>query len=285
MGDQIALPANADDTYEIVIRSAADGGGTIKRGPIKIKPLDLIRTSGTPPLRRAVVGGIQLPPEAYTFYPGGFDATWTSAQWDDGVASDVHSDSQFMPAGGFSLEIQAGPDEAINGMFPAFMGIAPVSDLGNFVAGWTKAESINPDVIVPLGANPVNYFYIKVPGDKFTMIVQPDGTVTYYINYNGATTQPWFISPQHLDMTVPYKLVFVTQGGFETGIGASAFRTQVRNVRWLRGNTPEFIYTGDMQKLDNAGSLPSNVFVGVRKLSVHPLGPPSDWLYQTFTRP
>ncbi len=281
--DQVA--SRADDTYDLVIRSAANGGGSVLRGPLTIKPLDLIRTSGTPPLRRAVVGGLQLPPEAYTFYPGGFDATWTSTQWDDGVASDVHSDSQFMPTGGFSLEVQTGPDDAINGLLPAFMGIAPVSDLGVEVAGWTKAGSINPDVIVPLGANPVQYFYIKSPGDKFTMIVQPDGTVTYYVNYTGATTQPWFISPQQLDMTVPYKLVFITQGGFETGIGASAFRTQVRNVRWVRGNTPEFIYTGDMQKADNSGSLPSTVFVGVRKRSGHPLGPASEYLYKTFTRP
>lgn len=285
--DQVALPLTSDDTFDLLFRSAADGGGTIKRGPLQIKPLDLIRTSATPPLRRAVVGGIQLPDGAYTWYPGGFDATWTSTQWDDGVASDVHSENQFVPSGGFSLEVQAGPDDAINGMFPAFMGIAPVSDLGLEVAGWTKAGSINPDVIVPLGATPAaNYAYIKVPGDKFTMIVQADGTVTYYINYNGALTQPWFVSPQQIDMTVPYKLVFITQGGFETGLGASAFRTQVRNVRWLRGaNTPEFVYTGEMQKADNSGSLPANVFVAVRKRSDHPLGPPSDWLYKTCTRP
>jgi hypothetical protein len=189
-----------------------------------------------------------------------------------------------MPTGGFSLEVQAGPDELINGMFPAFMGLAPVSDLGTEIAGWTKAGSINPDVIVPLGANPSAYAYVKHPGDKFTLIVQADGTVTYYINYNGAVSQPWFISPDLLDMTIPYKLVFITQGGFGTGISASVYRIEVRNVRWLRGNTPEFTYTGDMQRADHSGSLPSSVFVGVRKKSKHPLGPPSDWLYQTFTR-
>jgi len=284
--DQLTIPRVADDTYDLIIRTAANGGGTVLRGPLPVRPVDLSRTSSTPPLVAVTTGGF-LPLSAYTFIePGGFNAVWTSDEWNtSGLAMLVESQSVFRMDGGFILESQASDVAGtINGLFPSFFG-AKTEDVVDETTsvGWTKSGSINPDVILPLGA-PIDRVYHMVPGDRFTIQVQPDGTVMYYINYLGAMSEPWWVSPARLDLTVDYRLQFINVP-YPTGIGASFYTVRVRNTRWLRGNTPEFVYTGDMQREDNSNVLPANVFVGIRKKSKHPLGPPSDWLYQTFTRP
>jgi len=287
--DQLNTPPSADDAFDFVVRSAANGGGTILRGPLPIKPNDLARTSNTPPLSALSTGGL-LPIGAYTFFePGGFDAVYTSDQWNTfGLAAFVESSSTFKIEGGFIFEAQVSgafdvTTAPVNGLFPSFFGIKTEDLVDDPVQiGWTKAFSINPDVIQPLGAS-IDRVYHMVAGDRFTTQVQPDGTAMYYINYLGAMSDPWYVSPQKLDMTVMYRLQFHNVP-YATGVGSSSYKVSVRNTRWMRGNTPEFSYTGDMQKADNGGSLPTIIHVGIRKKSAHPLGPPSDWLYESFER-
>lgn len=278
----------ADDAYELIIRSAASGGGSILRGPIPIKPLDLARSSGTPPLVARQPPGNFLPLTAYTFVdPGGFIVEYTDAQWNTSPVKGalVETERAFTVTGGFTLEVQASelavtPD----GLLPSAFGIT-ASDTGEF-AGWTRA-GVGSAYIRPNEATPAPlldlYKYKIVPGDKFTFQVQADGTVIYYINYVGAMSQPWYIAPIRLDLTKTYFVQFVNIP-YVTGFSPGPLHLRVKNTRWLR-NLPEYIYTGDQQKEDNGGSLPANIFVGVRKKSSHPLGPPSDWLYATFTRP
>lgn len=274
------------DQFELEIRSAANGGGTLLRGSIPIKPLDNVRVSGTPPLK-AIAGGANLTLGAYTYVePGGFDALYNEAagEWSVfGLHVWVESESTFDLTGGFMVECQSSEFEAINGLFPSFQGIVPIgwpTDSTN-LAGWTKGVSITMEAIKPIGASN-DFYYLMTKGDRFTLQIQPDGTVVYYINYLGALSDPWFISPDKMDLSKEYKLLFFNEP-YPTGVGASVFRVKVRHTRWLR-NLPEFVYTGEMQKADNSGSLPATVHVGVRKKSAHPLGPPSDWLYASFTR-
>jgi hypothetical protein len=101
----------------------------------------------------------------------------------------------------------------------------------------------------------------------------------------GATSDPWYVSPVKLDPSLQYKILFYYRGNFTSTVpDGTEITVSIRDTRWLR-SVPEFTYTGEMQRADNGGALPSVVHVGVRKLSSHPLGPASDWLYQSFTRP
>jgi len=216
----------------------------------------------------------------------GFDAAYDdgAGEWStSALVSLVESESEFDIKGGFMVEMQVSDFEPLDGnLFPSLAGLVPVSGSPSATnsAAWSKHSSTNPDVIVPLGA-PIGKIRHMVIGDRFTIQVSPDGTVSYYQNYVGASSDPWYVSPTTLDVTANYKLQFRTDP-YPTG--GSSHTVRVRNVRWLR-QIPEWIYTGDMQRANNSGSLPSVVHLAVRKKSLHPLGPPSDWLYADFTRP
>ena len=267
------------ESYDLEFLSSP--GGSVIRGPIDVTPIQLDRTSSVPPLK-AITGGALLPGSAFTFIePGGFDAQYTDEQWNtSAVVMLVESLSTFDLSGGFILEVQVSEFSDINGLFPSFIGILKTDNTSGI--GWTKAGSINPDVIVPLGADPLTYFYHMLPGDRFAVHVQPDGTVVYYINYLGAMSDPWYVSPTKLDLSLTYKLQF-RNDPYPTGLGSSFYRVKVRNTRWLR-NIPEFVYTGAMQKADNSGSLPTNVYARIRQKSLYAYGKPSDWVAATFTR-
>jgi hypothetical protein len=275
----------ADDTFDLIIRSAANGGGIIRRGPITIKPLDLARISSTPPLIVLASGGFFLDSTSYTFIdPGGFNAVYTSDEWNvDGKIAVVEADNSFSLAGGGMIETQVATGGGVNALFPSFWGILPTLGGDPNIHGWVKAGTTDPDTIRPRGSPIGDFDYTMVAGDRFTIQISPDGTISYYINYMGAISDPWYVSPDNLDLTLMYRLQF-DNTPYNTGVSSPTYTVAVRNTRWLR-NVPEFTYTGEMQKLDNGGSLPSVVHVGVRKKSSHPLGPPSDWLYATFVRP
>jgi len=285
--DETLLGQLTDDSYELIFRSAADGGGTVKRGPLTIKPIDLQRISGTPPLKAFQPDVSYLPTTRYTYLdPGGFFSTQSDTEWDvSPLKAYVESESPVKIAGGFMLEVQVPEDPISNNLFPSLIGIELASvarNVATIKAGWTKHGSINPDVIIPQGA-PIGKIYHMVKGDRFTLVVQPDGTVAYYINYLGAISDPWYVSGTALDLTAEYSVRFINVP-YTTGLGGSLRIVNIKNARWLR-NMPEYIYTGEQQKQDNSGSLPSTIHVGVRKKSAHPLGPPSAWKYASFTRP
>jgi len=157
------------------------------------------------------------------------------------------------------------------------MGIE--STTSDDLAAWIMVDGLTAIPFLASG----DRVYAVSPGDRLAVYIHPDGTVAYYINYMGALSDPWFVSPVKLDLSNQYRLIFTTQ---PTGTISAPITVSIRNIRWLR-NIPEFNYTGEMQKADNVPShtLPTTVHVGVRKLSSHPLGPPSDWLYASFVRP
>lgn len=275
------LAFNAEDSYEVIIRSAADGGGTVKRGPLPVKPLDLQRISTTPPLKALKPSSDYLDLSSYTYIsPGGVDIEYTNAEWHtDGLSALVESESTFQIEGGVVIEIQAPSD--VDPMFPSFMGVTQTT-VGPNKAGWTTNK---PGIIDP-GATWLDPapFHIIARGDRFSIHVQPDGAVVYYVNYMGALSDPFHVSKTKLDLSLTYKLQFFNQVLGWSGIIPSAPVLRIRNVRWLR-NLPEYVYSDEQQKEDNSGSLPTTIHVGVRKNSSHPLGPPSDWVYASFTRP
>lgn len=282
--DDTELPPTATAAYDLELRDGPSSSDATIRGPIEIKPIDLSRISGTPPLLALQPTGSFLPLANYDYVePGGFDAEYTGTQWDDGLISLVESESTFSIRGGFMLEVQVSDQEPLDGnLFPSLVGIVPAVGSPTLTnsAAWTKHASINPDVIVPLGA-PIGKVRHMTRNDRFTIQVSPDGTISYFQNYHGASSDPWYISPSTLDPAVIYKLQF-RNDPYSTGGSSHVLR--VRNTRWLR-NMPEFIYTGAMQRADNSGSLPSAVYARIRKRSEHPLGPPSNWLYGSFVRP
>lgn len=138
-----------------------------------------------------------------------------------------------------------------------------------------------PILAQPIGG-PIKTLYNITSNDRLGISVQPDGTVAYYINYLGASSDPWWLSPTTLNTASLYTARYENEPDFS--IAGTTVTIGARNTRLLR-NLPEFIYTGDMQKADNSGSLPATVYVRVRRKSLHPLGPPSDWFYASFVRP
>lgn len=286
------LPLTADDTFDLIIRSAADGGGTVKRGPIEIKPLDLARVSGTPPLLAIEPSDEYLPLAQYTYLvPGGFDAEYLKAQWNSGVflplISEVLIADDFTCVGGAFLEMQIpeGFDPLNNTLVPSTFGFTQKVATTVF-AQWFFDRELT-EVGLPVTARPIDavgsdFDYTITSRDRLAIHIQPDGTVAFYINYQGAMSDPWYVSPNHVDVTVLHRASYLNEPGYE--IAGATLTIGARNTRLLR-NIPEHTYTGEQQKNDNSGSLPATIHVGIRKRSVHPLGPPSDYLYETFTRP
>lgn len=278
--DNTALPLNGAPSYDLELRNGTGSGATTIRGPLRISLIELARVSGIPPLT-AVTGGSHLPSGAYTFIdPGGFDVAYTQAQWNtSALRTNVQSASPISLSGGLAVEFQVPADfDGVAVRLPDIMGFESTAseDLGF----WTVADD-DPLVVVPFLADTPQRYNVAA-NDRLSVYVQPDGSVAYYINYMGAMSDPWFVSPVKLDLTRAYHLLFfqIPAGS----IGAGGTTLSVRNIRWLR-DTPEFTYTGDMQREDNSGSLPPTVYVRVRTLSSHPLGPPSNWLYASFVRP
>jgi hypothetical protein len=291
----------ADDTFELVIRSAANGGGTVKRGPTTVKPLDLARATSTPPLASGSVSSDPfIPLESVTslsstvydwIAPGGFTAHFTKLEHNGGNTVALAQSALFSLGANTHLETQVpllDIEPTINeNILPSFIGL--YSDVGNY-AGWFRGESITELLDVTPSTGGLGFptppsTYTAVPGDRLSVLIQADGTVVYYVNYLGATSDPWWVSPIKLDLLLQYRVFFYYRGTFVTGVpDGTDITIGVRNTRWLR-NIPEFNYTGAMQEEDNSGSLPATVHVGVRKKSSHPLGPASDWLYASFTRP
>lgn len=273
--------ADVEASYELEIRNGNPGTTTL-RGPLPIRPLDSQRISSTPPLKASQPSGDYLPLTSYTYVdPGGFDIAYTNDEWHvDAKEARVESENPFSLIGGVAVEVQAPVNT--DPLFPSFMGLVPTT--GGDSAGWVtdKAKTIQPQVSFALPSP----FYEVAPGDRFSLHVQPDGTAAYYINYLGAMSDPWYVSPVILDLTKLYILRFDNNPLLFASVTPNTppYTMRVRNTRWLR-NFPEFTYDGEMQKADNGGSLPATVHVRIRKKSSHPLGPASHWLYATFTRP
>src|SRR6185369_14773881 len=199
--DQSARPADANDAYEWVSRSVASGGGSILRGPLTIRPIDAARISNTPPLEAVTTGISPLPGSAYTFVsPGGFDSTYTTAQWASGLRVLVASPSAVNLRASNALEFQVAADfDGITHQLPkTAMGIE--STTSDDLAAWIMVDGLTAIPFLASG----DRVYAVSPGDRLAVYIHPDGTVAYYINYMGALSDPWFVSPVKLDLSNQY---------------------------------------------------------------------------------
>lgn len=291
--DQIGIPLTAEITFDLIIRSAADGGGTVKRGPFEIKPLDLARVSSTPPLLALEPNSNYLPLASYTYIaPGGFDGTYTKAQWNGTeflpLISEVVIANNFTVQGGALLEMQVpdGFDPLNNSLVPSSFGFTNLITTVVF-ASWFFDREVT-EVGLPVIARPIEliegtpFDYTITSRDRLGIEIHPNGTVVFHINYAGAMSEPWYVSKHQVNVDQIHKASY--DNFPQHAIAGSTLTIGARNTRLLR-NVPEHTYTGEQQKNDNAGSLPATIHVGIRKHSDHALGPPSDWLYASFTRP
>lgn len=265
------------ESYEIEERDGAGVGAATVRGPVPIVPLQLSRESQTPPLRVVEDTGFLLKESYIWMPPGGFDFIYS---FDEHVTLGawVQSTALIEPAGGFIVEAEVAPPLAtIPRYFPRYFAVAASDDAGPTF--WWSAAHQATGMIHAEGIE-ANEFPI-VPGDRMTMVGSPDGTLSYYFNYLGASSQPIYVSPTKIDFSKQYKIE-IKEFINLTDDGVSTFG--VRNVRWLR-HVPEFTYTADMQLADNADVLPETVYARVRQMSFWSFGKPSHWVYGSFVRP
>src|SRR5688572_22679803 len=158
----------ADDTFDLIIRSAASGGGSVLRGPMTVKPLDLARTSSTPPLVSVSTSSDPFFPDdlvtslsstAYDWIaPGGFTAHFTKAEHNGGNTVAIAQSAPFNISANSHLEMQVpllDIDPTINeNILPSFMGL--YSDVGDY-AGWFRGESITELLEVTASAGGVAF--------------------------------------------------------------------------------------------------------------------------------
>lgn len=268
--------------YELEYRNAAGAGATTIRGPLLISPLELARTSQFVPLEKAPFisgGGLMLADNRFIWVdPSGAGITFLSNEINNGWGFEIRSKAEIDPHGGFIVET-----EVVDQYFPRLFGIASWSgssitsafwwqSVGDMPTSWPQDMSLTPDG--------VNGFF-AIPGERPSIVVQPDGSVAFYLNYLGASSRPLSVSPTKIDFTKKYRIVFQEMGRMP--INGAARNFGFSNTRWLR-QTAEFVYTGDMQRADNGGSLPATVWARVRQKSLYQYGTPSDWTYGTFTR-
>ena len=160
----------------------------------------------------------------------------------------------------------------------------------NKLWGWYARQS----GVLPPHPSLQNYFWpqstssgvvhASVEGDRFAIVVDADGKVSYHINYNGASSHPFYVSPITLDTSQPHRVFFHVDNTVGAGSAINPlYQYRGTKTRFLRNN-PEFDYTGAMQKADNSNVLPAVVHARVRMKSAFPYGKPSDWVYGSFTR-
>lgn len=265
------------EVYDLEYRNSGDTA-TI-RGPLTITPALNTEMAETPPLVAVTGGGSLLPAGRYTFVdPGGATITFNSHEHSSSKGW-VRSAASIELIGGARVDVQL----PINRIFPRYFSLLPYDSATGF--GGFFWFRMSPSVYDPLGVNYISAEgitpgYPLTPGDRPAMVVQPDGTVEYHINYS-PSSHPLYVSANTVDFTKVHKVNFVeTDPSFDN---ISAVNFGFDKLRWVRQG-PEFLYTGDMQKADNSGSLPATVKARVRQRSFYAGGAPSAWVNGSFAR-
>jgi hypothetical protein len=276
------------ESYELQFRSAATGGGSLLRETV-VTPIDLSRNTTQPPLM--IAPGQTLSSARYTFQPdGGVEVLFNSSEYGS-LSAAVMSTSAIDVRGGAIIEAQVVKDR----IFPEIFALVPTDktlvggsdSTSTGIFSWrcqngagSPHESL-PNAFVP--ENQIALGFLTVPGDRISIVVSADGVVSYHQNYLGASSQPVYVSPNKVDFSKTYKLLFwLPQGSY---INSDPLRFSATKTRWLR-NQAEYVHTGEAQKSLNSGTLPAVVYARVRQRSdYYPVGPASDWLDGTFTRP
>lgn len=283
--------------YELELRSAAGVGASTIRGPIPISPLQLARNTIHPPLEEhtgaSVMFGCWKSTVHTTFWqdPAGAIIDFPTYCLENG-GFELRSKNDIDPAGGFMIETEIGDN-----YLPLRIGIAEWN--GYFVIGptspvfwWESVGNIINDppsemtVVAKDNDGVLTHSPIRaIKGERLSIVASPDGTVSFYLNFLGASSQPVAIANRKIiDFSKKYRLFFSECSRSPQPAFPGSFRRfEFRKTRFLR-QTPEFVYTGDMQRYDNSGSLPATVYARLRQKSLYPFGTPSSWVYGTFVR-
>lgn len=282
-------PVKNSEEYEIEIMAGAGTGAAIKRGPVPIAPLQLSRVSNSPPLERDAVFLGNLPAGRFTaINPSGYDMLYQTGDSNTYTAR-IKSSTKILPDGGFMVEGEVAPDLGTHPrMFPDFFGVIPTDGSG-IDFGWT-AENLGfhtsgiptSTLLSPEGVFGVDTTFPVLPGDRPSLVASPDGTVSYYLNYLGAASQPLYVSPNKIDFTGETYTIAIRRFADSTS-NLNPVTYGIRNVRWLR-QSPEFLYTEEMQLADFASVIPATIYARVRQKSLNKSGKPSDWVYGIFVR-
>jgi hypothetical protein len=122
--------------------------------------------------------------------------------------------------------------------------------------------------------------YTAVPGDRFSIVIRPDGQGQIFLNRLDSPSNPLFVSAVPFDKSAEVSIV--ASNISVDGI-TDPFTGGVRNVTLSRF-TPEWLYLAAAQLEDNSDVLPPTINARVRQLGFIEGGTPSDWTTATFTR-
>jgi hypothetical protein len=276
------------ESYEVQFRTAAAGGGSLLRDTV-VTPIDLARNTTQPPIMISPAGN--LPAARYTFQTdGGVEIEFQGGEFGS-LTGAVMSTAAIDVRGGTIIEAQV----VANRIFPenfylmpsdhtlvggADPSAGPSFSWGCFNGGTGSPRETQPNAFVPEGQTSLGF--LTVAGDRISIVVAADGTVSYYLNYLGASSRAKYVSPAKIDFSKTYKLLFYLP--ISSYINSGTLRFAATRVNWLR-NQPEYVHTGAAQMSLNGGVLPATVHVRVRQRSdFYPVGPASDWLDGSFTR-
>ena len=122
--------------------------------------------------------------------------------------------------------------------------------------------------------------YTAVPGDRFSIVIRPDGQGQIFLNRLDSPSNPMFVSTVPFDKSAEVSIV---ASNTSVDGATDTFTGGVRNVTLSRF-TPEWLYLAAAQLEDNSDVLPPTINARVRQLGFIEGGTPSDWTTATFTR-
>ncbi len=274
----VTLPLQ--EVYDLQLTTLADTSFAAIKAAVVVIPLLLAPNSHFVPLEILSPPG-SLNPAQISLDDHGVKFTFNSSDLET-VRAFVWSAPTAAVTGGLYVEFECPPEpywlpfQIYLDQAPGSFGFSPATQLG-----WARVGVANQEVlyIKPFGAAPS---FRMIRGDRYGILIRPDGVVEYYHNYLGPGSTPIFISPRRANMSVHYRLLileeFVGQGYPVLGV-----QSGVNKIRWIR-QVPEYTYGSEAQELD-FGSLPDDIRVRVRQRSQYLNGPPSDWTEELFTRP
>jgi hypothetical protein len=289
------------ESYDFEVRNLDDDTTLSSR---VITPSLNTELSEIPPMEGISPDSDYLTPGAYFFVGNGSSTMFFDPNEHGNKTGWIRSKAAIGPVGGMLVETEVltpsvfEVDEegggGASGIFPRYFALCPSDFVGGpdpgtgLVDGCFYWQTVLVDDVYYTSPETrtgvVNPAYQSIPGDRLAIEVRPDGTVAYYINRLGPSSQPYFVSPFKVDLDELYYLNFV-EPAYTSGIpdnpSAPVLYTVVR-TRWVRQG-PEFLYTGAAQEVDGVDGDPS-ITARVRQHSFVAGGPPGAWTTKVFPR-
>ncbi len=299
-----AKGTSSRESYDLEIRNAADSA-TLR--PQVITPLFNTELSEIPPMEGLSPDSDYLVSGEYFFTGNGSSTMFFDPTEHGNKTGWVRSQAVMSPIGGMLVETEVltpsvfEVDEegggGASGIFPKYFALCPTNFVGGPDPGTGLAlgcfywqSGLSPDADGSYDIRPEargsegNPHYKAIPGDRFSIEVRPDGTVAYYVNRLGPSSNPFFVSPYKIDLDEEYQLNFVEPAAVFGGTDnpSSPVLYTVVRTRWVRQG-PEFLYTGAAQVIDGVDG-DASIKARVRQHSFFEGGPPSAWLNGVFVR-